>query len=76
MCLSAKCESQNNLSFILDRDIAARNCLLTCKGSGRVAKIGDFGMARDIYRYGTYFVWHHELKSQFKMGGGVKEYND
>lgn len=32
------------------RDIAARNCLLTCKGPGRVAKIGDFGMARDIYR--------------------------
>ncbi len=40
--------------FILNRDIAARNCLLTCKGPGRVAKIGDFGMARDIYRYATY----------------------
>lgn len=33
------------------RDIAARNCLLTCPGPDRVAKIGDFGMARDIYRY-------------------------
>ena len=32
------------------RDIAARNCLLTCKGKERVAKIADFGMARDIYR--------------------------
>lgn len=32
------------------RDIAARNCLLTCPGPDRVAKIGDFGMARDIYR--------------------------
>ncbi|KAM3849554.1 ALK tyrosine kinase receptor-like [Diretmus argenteus] len=35
-------------------DIAARNCLLTCKGPGRVAKIGDFGMARDIYRASYY----------------------
>jgi len=31
-------------------DIAARNCLLTCRGAERVAKIADFGMARDIYR--------------------------
>lgn len=36
---------------LLPRDIAARNCLLTCPGPGRVAKIGDFGMARDIYRW-------------------------
>lgn len=41
---------------MLFRDIAARNCLLTYPGPDRVAKIGDFGMARDIYRcfYKTY----------------------
>ncbi|GBP62708.1 ALK tyrosine kinase receptor [Eumeta japonica] len=32
------------------RDIAARNCLLTSRGPGRVVKIADFGMARDVYR--------------------------
>lgn len=35
----------------IHRDIAARNCLLTTKGPGRVAKIADFGMSRDVYRY-------------------------
>ncbi|GAA6092138.1 ALK tyrosine kinase receptor [Tachysurus ichikawai] len=44
------CQYLEENQFI-HRDIAARNCLLTCKGPGRVAKIGDFGMARDIYRY-------------------------
>ena len=31
-----------------------RNCLLTTKGPGRVVKIADFGMARDIYRADYY----------------------
>ncbi|KAI8433569.1 hypothetical protein MSG28_015590 [Choristoneura fumiferana] len=35
-------------------DIAARNCLLTSRGPGRVVKIADFGMARDIYRADYY----------------------
>lgn len=51
-CWFMQCEPVNTDRMVvwLFRDIAARNCLLTCKGPGRVAKIGDFGMARDIYR--------------------------
>nr|XP_033793852.1 ALK tyrosine kinase receptor isoform X2 [Geotrypetes seraphini] len=41
-------------NHFIHRDIAARNCLLTCQGPGRMAKIGDFGMARDIYRASYY----------------------
>uniref|UniRef100_A0A8C4HY81 Tyrosine-protein kinase receptor n=1 Tax=Dicentrarchus labrax TaxID=13489 RepID=A0A8C4HY81_DICLA len=41
-------------NHFIHRDIAARNCLLTCPGPDRVAKIGDFGMARDIYRASYY----------------------
>ncbi|XP_048188017.1 leukocyte tyrosine kinase receptor [Perognathus longimembris pacificus] len=41
-------------NHFIHRDIAARNCLLSCTGPGRVAKIGDFGMARDIYRASYY----------------------
>nr|4ANL_A Chain A, ALK TYROSINE KINASE RECEPTOR [Homo sapiens]4ANQ_A Chain A, ALK TYROSINE KINASE RECEPTOR [Homo sapiens] len=41
-------------NHFIHRDIAARNCLLTCPGPGRVAKIADFGMARDIYRASYY----------------------
>ncbi|KAM7325092.1 hypothetical protein ACRRTK_015345 [Alexandromys fortis] len=41
-------------NHFIHRDIAARNCLLTCPGAGRIAKIGDFGMARDIYRASYY----------------------
>ncbi|KAL4624274.1 ALK tyrosine kinase receptor [Arapaima gigas] len=47
------CQYLEENQFI-HRDIAARNCLLTCKGPGRMAKIGDFGMARDIYRASYY----------------------
>ncbi|XP_072106831.1 tyrosine-protein kinase receptor [Mobula birostris] len=41
-------------NHFIHRDIAARNCLLTCTGPKRAAKIGDFGMARDIYRASYY----------------------
>ncbi|KAM9202880.1 leukocyte tyrosine kinase receptor [Dugong dugon] len=41
-------------NHFIHRDIAARNCLLSCSGPNRVAKIGDFGMARDIYRASYY----------------------
>uniref|UniRef100_A0A2K6BD20 Tyrosine-protein kinase receptor n=1 Tax=Macaca nemestrina TaxID=9545 RepID=A0A2K6BD20_MACNE len=41
-------------NHFIHRDIAARNCLLSCTGPSRVAKIGDFGMARDIYRASYY----------------------
>ncbi|KAH0622634.1 hypothetical protein JD844_025109 [Phrynosoma platyrhinos] len=44
-------------NHFIHRDIAARNCLLTCKGPGRIAKIGDFGMARDIYRSFGVLLW-------------------
>ncbi|XP_068096073.1 leukocyte tyrosine kinase receptor-like isoform X1 [Hyperolius riggenbachi] len=38
-------------------DIAARNCLLTHTSSGRVAKLVDFGMACDIYRFFGVLLW-------------------
>ncbi|CAK9293430.1 unnamed protein product [Gordionus sp. m RMFG-2023] len=42
-------------NHFVHRDIAARNCLLTCKGeNGRIAKIADFGMSRDVYRADYY----------------------
>uniref|UniRef100_A0A4W3K6X4 Tyrosine-protein kinase receptor n=1 Tax=Callorhinchus milii TaxID=7868 RepID=A0A4W3K6X4_CALMI len=41
-------------NHFIHRDIAARNCLLACTGASRAAKIGDFGMARDIYRASYY----------------------
>ncbi|KAL6741728.1 hypothetical protein Aduo_014955 [Ancylostoma duodenale] len=47
------CEELNRQKYI-HRDLAARNCLLTERGPNRRAKIGDFGMARDIYENNYY----------------------
>ncbi|MEE6473646.1 hypothetical protein FKM82_010120 [Ascaphus truei] len=57
--LNVACDIAHGCQYLeenhfIHRDIAARNCLLTCQGPGRVAKIGDFGMARDIYRASYY----------------------
>lgn len=49
MDVAKGCRYMESRRFI-HRDIAARNCLLSCSGPGRVVKIADFGMARDIYR--------------------------
>ncbi|KAK3097261.1 hypothetical protein FSP39_008172 [Pinctada imbricata] len=51
--ISKGCQYLERNKFI-HRDIAARNCLLNEKGPNRVAKIGDFGMARDIFRTNYY----------------------
>lgn len=53
MDVSKGCEYLEDHHFI-HRDIAARNCLLTGTGPGRIVKIADFGMARDIYRADYY----------------------
>jgi len=36
------------------RDLAARNCLISLTDRGHVVKIGDFGLARDIYKNDYY----------------------
>ncbi|NXT54616.1 ROS1 kinase, partial [Pluvianellus socialis] len=50
------CVYLEKMHFI-HRDLAARNCLVSGKeyeSSSRVVKIGDFGLARDIYRNDYY----------------------
>lgn len=47
------CKYMEDARFI-HRDIAARNCLLTTRAPGRIVKIADFGMAKDIYRNDYY----------------------
>ncbi|XP_075563747.1 proto-oncogene tyrosine-protein kinase ROS [Pelecanus crispus] len=50
------CAYLEKMHFI-HRDLAARNCLVSVKeydSSSRVVKIGDFGLARDIYKNDYY----------------------
>ncbi|CAF0994824.1 unnamed protein product [Didymodactylos carnosus] len=42
-----------NLHYV-HRDLAARNCLVEYRNGQRTIKIGDFGLARDIYRKNYY----------------------
>lgn len=53
-------------NHFIHRDIASRNCLLTTKGPGRVVKIADFGMARDIYRYDNYTMYDRNPSKNFE----------
>ncbi|XP_014679098.1 PREDICTED: proto-oncogene tyrosine-protein kinase ROS-like, partial [Priapulus caudatus] len=48
------CKYLEEMHFV-HRDLAARNCLVSTKDPAtRVVKIGDFGLARDIYRNDYY----------------------
>jgi proto-oncogene tyrosine-protein kinase ROS len=38
----------------MKRDLAARNCLVCVNGDRTIVKIGDFGLARDIYKNDYY----------------------
>ncbi|XP_020283790.1 proto-oncogene tyrosine-protein kinase ROS isoform X2 [Pseudomyrmex gracilis] len=48
------CSYLEELHFV-HRDLACRNCLVSAKDrENRVVKIGDFGLARDIYKHDYY----------------------
>ena len=57
--VASGCRYLEEMHFV-HRDIAARNCLVKhllpdeLSGYGRVVKIGDFGLARDIYKNDYY----------------------
>ncbi|GMS80247.1 hypothetical protein PENTCL1PPCAC_2422, partial [Pristionchus entomophagus] len=51
--VAAGCEYLESNHYV-HRDIAARNCLLTTRTEGRIVKLADFGMARDVYNVDSY----------------------
>ncbi|CAK1585368.1 unnamed protein product [Parnassius mnemosyne] len=55
MCVDVTkgCRYLEEMHFV-HRDLAARNCLVAHRAGGRVVKIGDFGLARDIYKNDYY----------------------
>ena len=52
--VSRGCKYLEEMHFV-HRDLAARNCLVSSKNPhDMVVKIGDFGLARDIYKNDYY----------------------
>lgn len=47
------CVYLEELCFI-HRDLAARNCLVNVDKNGRIIKLGDFGLTREIYKSDYY----------------------
>lgn len=55
MCMDVTkgCRYLEEMHFV-HRDLACRNCLVSQQVNGRIVKIGDFGLARDIYKNDYY----------------------